>query len=697
MASVRVRGSVGVAIVLCVLLGGLFLFSGSVQAGDVRVSSLTESPDRVDVTGAWVAWDDYSVDPGVVRWQNLDTGAEGTVLVPGLLGRKGTSWAVGERFIAWDVWSEGQDGGLFVENLNTGEQRKIAAQSDDLFGFVTEGSFIYWIQGNVLHCLNERTEATSTYPAPADVAAFDVGGGWISWVEYEEAAGDGVEGHVYARNLVTGVQLTLGPIIWANLSGTLFPPQLSADGDWVVWYSDKSFNEDDWGDTTAFAYNLETRTRISLDDRMGAETDPATLEVAGDWIAWSDNHGNNLRSYIMDLADPAGVPVPVSKTPGFQYRVALRDGTVAWLDNRQTEYGFMVYTRADSSDPAPAFSDIADSGYELALEDLAAANIIGGYSDGTFRPGDTVLRAQFAKMLVAGLKLEVDEGAESMPFQDVGRPTDNLYPDDYIATAYKNGIVGGFSASIFGPYRPVTRLQMISMVVRALERLRPGRLVQPQAGWDGYQYAEASDPTHGANVRLAECNGLLSSWIPYEWSLYEPATRGEMAQMLWQALGGELDPRWDGLTSSVTLDQIETQLISKLAPAASIYLPSQLPTGWTVARLPLPVDAEWQLSENPQVDSGNSPTAYRLAFTDGSSVVTLWTSNDLADPGQASTANLPTDLRFEGADVGMLYVGGVPAAFSFTTGSPRGWILVGSKPWDRASVLEFAEVMRRVR
>jgi hypothetical protein len=338
------------------------------------------------------------------------------------------------------------------------------------------------------------------------------------------------------------------------------------------------------------------------------------------------------------------------------------------------------------------FSDVPDTSEDIIV--LAREGIVQGYPDGTFRPENAVLRAQFAKMLIGALRLEVSEGSVNMPFRDVERPADDLYPDDYVATAYRNGIVGGFNATTFGPYQPVTRIQMISMVVRALERIRPGRLVQPPAGWNGFEHPEVNNPAHGANVRLAEFNGLLSRWL-YNWDLYLPATRGEMAQVLWDALGDQFDGRLDGIKSSKTLDQVETELRSDLDPSASIYLPAQLPTAWAVADVPLPPDAQWDLPRNPEVSGGEM--SYKVAFTNGSSVVTLWTNSDLADPGEASTGDLPTDLMFEGESVGMLYMGGAPVAFSFTKGMPRGWILTGSNPWDRDSVLEFASVMKRLR
>ncbi len=81
------------------------------------------------------------------------------------------------------------------------------------------------------------------------------------------------------------------------------------------------------------------------------------------------------------------------------------------------------------------------------------------------------------------------------------------------------------------------------MVVRAADNLRPGALDEVPAGWMGL--LPAGDPTHGANIKKAEYNGLLDSiWasttIPIPglagWDTGANATRGEVAQMLWNLL-----------------------------------------------------------------------------------------------------------------------------------------------------------------
>ncbi len=176
------------------------------------------------------------------------------------------------------------------------------------------------------------------------------------------------------------------------------------------------------------------------------------------------------------------------------------------------------------------FSDVPPShrNYE-AVSSLAQAGVVNGYEDGTFRPDEPVLRAQFAKMVVNLLGLPVSE-ADVSPFLDVEKPSDSLYPDNYIGVAAREGITKGLTATSFGPYQKLTRAQSITMLVRAADTYHPGVLDEPHPGWRGQ--VEAGDPTHGVNIRRAEYAGLLAGLDLARFTPSESATRAEVAQIM---------------------------------------------------------------------------------------------------------------------------------------------------------------------
>jgi hypothetical protein len=199
--------------------------------------------------------------------------------------------------------------------------------------------------------------------------------------------------------------------------------------------------------------------------------------------------------------------------------------------------GLLVALLASSSPAAPAgFPDVpATHPYYQAINDLAARGIIGGYTDGTFGPGDVVKRQQFAKMIVLAAGYPVSE-ANVCPFTDVpkGGPG-TLFPDNYIAVCAARGVTTGKTATNFDPYGNITRLQVVSMVVRAADGLRPGLLAAPPASWSG-DATWAADPVHGVNAARAEYNGLLGGLTLAALDPRGNMTRGEVAQVLFNLL-----------------------------------------------------------------------------------------------------------------------------------------------------------------
>ena len=173
--------------------------------------------------------------------------------------------------------------------------------------------------------------------------------------------------------------------------------------------------------------------------------------------------------------------------------------------------------------------------YYQAAAFMRVNQIISGFDDGTFGGGATSKRAQFAKMIAGALYLPAYDGMTLAPFTDLGADLSPLYPREYVSAAYQAGLIEGVDATHFDPFGTVTRAQVMTMVVRAAKAFAPAHLQKIPAGWVGH-LSGFNDPTHGENAHIAEYNDLLGGIELTDWNPWAPATRGEMAQMLYNLM-----------------------------------------------------------------------------------------------------------------------------------------------------------------
>ncbi|MDD3364339.1 MAG: S-layer homology domain-containing protein, partial [Syntrophomonas sp.] len=112
--------------------------------------------------------------------------------------------------------------------------------------------------------------------------------------------------------------------------------------------------------------------------------------------------------------------------------------------------------------PAVTLNDIAGHWAEANINKLVAMGAVSGYTDGSFKPNANISRAEFVTVLVKAFKLEAKSGKV---FDD----TMNSWAKDYIATATAYGIASGYNDQVFGADDPITREQMVVMVIKAAQ------------------------------------------------------------------------------------------------------------------------------------------------------------------------------------------------------------------------------------
>ncbi|MBB5173352.1 S-layer homology domain-containing protein [Texcoconibacillus texcoconensis] len=116
--------------------------------------------------------------------------------------------------------------------------------------------------------------------------------------------------------------------------------------------------------------------------------------------------------------------------------------------------------------PAPGFTDLTDEGkyYYNAIGALEDAGIVNGYEDGTFKPDQTITRAELAKLIVEAYDLDVDEDAD-LDFTDI---EEGAWYKQYVAPLVENNITFGKTEALFAPADDTTRGEAATFIYRAL-------------------------------------------------------------------------------------------------------------------------------------------------------------------------------------------------------------------------------------
>ena len=99
--------------------------------------------------------------------------------------------------------------------------------------------------------------------------------------------------------------------------------------------------------------------------------------------------------------------------------------------------------------------------------------MINGFDDQTFKPDENVTRAQFAKMLVEALDLELSSTENlATVFADNDQIPEWAKP--YILTAFNNKLIlgyeGGNGLKVFKPDQLITRAEMAVMIARGFNQ-----------------------------------------------------------------------------------------------------------------------------------------------------------------------------------------------------------------------------------
>ena len=130
-----------------------------------------------------------------------------------------------------------------------------------------------------------------------------------------------------------------------------------------------------------------------------------------------------------------------------------------------TKFAVLAVSQSDDEPKPAVFSDIAGHWAEDVIEHAVSEGIVSGYPDGTFRPNDTVTRAEFAVMLTSALKL-TGEGS-ALTFTDAAKIPS--WARKAVQQAVQAGMISGYEDGTFRPEAQITRSEMAVMIAAALK------------------------------------------------------------------------------------------------------------------------------------------------------------------------------------------------------------------------------------
>ncbi len=159
-----------------------------------------------------------------------------------------------------------------------------------------------------------------------------------------------------------------------------------------------------------------------------------------------------------------------------------------------------------------AFTDQADIAVDAdVVNTLVSLGVIEGYTDGSFRPDDTVTRAEMAKMIYTVRTGRSDASAyndDATTFTDIG----DHWARGYIKYCNSMGIIAGTSAQYFRPDATVTTQEAAKMLLVTLgyDAERAGLV---GAGWGTKTNALADE-----NGLLEDVNNGTTQGLPRQYA-----------------------------------------------------------------------------------------------------------------------------------------------------------------------------------
>lgn len=264
--------------------------------------------------------------------------------------------------------------------------------------------------------------------------------------KYSDSSMDGIYGFEQYFEVSNGDYVNF----WVPDHADAFVEIYNADSDELL----KTVSAED------FWNNYGTDPMYLIDVEGGETTEPdgnETKEMAFDDVAEGDPFYDDIK-YLKEEEISSGI----------DGKYFPKNNTTRAEITKIAVLACGVETDPDATKDDLPFTDIT-SEYDWLLEYLSPAyeaQVISGYEDATFKPSRNVTRDEGVKILLGACDMTLHDTTD-LPFDDVD--SDSTLTQ-YVITAYEEGIVSGYSATVFGPKNPITRGEIAKIIHKMLTK-----------------------------------------------------------------------------------------------------------------------------------------------------------------------------------------------------------------------------------
>ena len=144
---------------------------------------------------------------------------------------------------------------------------------------------------------------------------------------------------------------------------------------------------------------------------------------------------------------------------------------------------------------AEVFPDIQGNWAAQTIQSLAAKGILNGYPDGTFKPNQTVTRAELAKMISKTFNYQTAAGSN---LSDISQH----WAYSYISTLTSDKVMSSYTDGTFKPENPVSRAKVANIMATILHVATleeqftdkwPASFTDVSANYWGFHYIEIAN------------------------------------------------------------------------------------------------------------------------------------------------------------------------------------------------------------